>query len=380
MMISPKRWSAVFPLTLIAASITLVGCKGQETPVAQVPEVVVQTVATQDVQVEKTFTAQTEGSREVEIRPRISGILLKRAFKEGGRVKQGDLLYRIDPAEYVAKVNQAEAQLAQQKTALNKAQRDYARLKPLLAENAVSQRDFDDAQSALENANAGLQAMTAQLETAKLNLSYTRITAPVSGIASISSQPEGALMQGPQTLLTKIVQTNPMYVKFSLSEQEKLDFERWIQSGKLDASRTKLSLKLADGSVYPLNGKLNFTAPQFSTSTGTMQVRAEFPNPSNKLVSGQFGTITIQGMAMRNAILLPQKAVTTTSAGKVVMVVDAENKAQPRQVETGETRGSDVFILKGLQAGDRVVVLGLPKIQAGKPVKVVTAASAVSAS
>jgi membrane fusion protein, multidrug efflux system len=373
--------AALIPLLPIPAAILLTGCSPEEKPTLPPPEVVVQTIAPQDVAVERSFTAQTIGSREVEIRPRVSGILLKRHFQEGRPVKAGTLLYQIDPSEYQAKLAQAEANLAQQKSAQNKAERDYARLKPLLADKAVSTRDVDDAESALERAKAAVDAALAQVSEAKLNLGYTRVVAPISGITSMSTQAEGSLVNGAQTLLTKIIQIDPIYVNFSISEQEKLDLDRYRQSGKikLEKKQPGVVLKLSDGTLYPRSGKINFADSVFSQSTGTLNIRAEFPNPEGRLVSGQFGNVIIRGYVMPQAILVPQKSVVSTAGGKIVMTVDANSNVQARPVETGSSYGTSIFINKGLQTGDQVVIEGLPKIQQGKPVRIVSAASAVSA-
>ncbi|WP_374604610.1 efflux RND transporter periplasmic adaptor subunit [Niveibacterium sp.] len=366
--------SALLAGPLIAASLG--GCKSPEAPKAGTPEVVVETVVRRNIAIEATYPAQTMGSREVEVRPRLTGILLKRSYQEGHPVNEGQPLYQIDPAEFRTALDQAESQYAQQKAVLDKARRDLARVEPLLKEKAVAQKDVDDARSAMEQAQAALLTAQANVTKARLNLDYTRVASPVSGIASLSLMSEGSLVNGPSSLLTKVVQIDPMYVMFSLPEREKLYFERKRAAGMLDLPHKaplEVQLTLADGTVYPVSGRLNFSDTLISTSTGTLQLRAELPNAKAQLMPGQFVKVTLKGIEAKDAIVIPQKAVGTSAQGQFVYVVGEDGVAHSRPVETAGTQGDRFFISKGLEAGDQVVVEGLAKVRADKPVKLVVA-------
>jgi membrane fusion protein, multidrug efflux system len=367
--------SALLAGPLIAAGLG--GCKAPEAPKAGTPEVVVETVVRRNVAIEATYPAQTVGSREVEVRPRLTGILLKRSYREGHTVTEGQQLYQIDPAEFKTALDQAESQYAQQKAVLDKARRDLARVEPLLKEKAVAQKDVDDARSAMEQGQAALLTAQANVTKARLNLDYTRVASPVSGIASLSLMSEGSLVNGPSSLLTKVVQIDPMYVMFSLPEREKLYFERKRAAGMLDLPQRaplEVQLTLADGTVYPVTGHLNFSDTLISTSTGTLQLRAELPNAKAQLLPGQFVKVTLKGIEAKNAVVIPQKAVGTSAHGQFVYVVDKDGVAHSRPVETAGTQGERFFISKGLEAGDKVVVEGLAKVHDDKPVKLVSAA------
>ncbi|WP_374400828.1 efflux RND transporter periplasmic adaptor subunit [Niveibacterium sp.] len=364
--------SALLAGPVIAAGLG--GCKAPEAPKAGTPEVVVETVVRRNVAIEATYPAQTMGSREVEVRPRLTGILLKRSYREGHTVTEGQQLYQIDPAEFKTALDQAESQYAQQKAVLDKARRDLARVEPLLKERAVAQKDVDDARSAMEQAQAALLTAQANVTKARLNLDYTRVASPVSGIASLSLMSEGSLVNGPNSLPTKVVQIDPMYVMFSLPERERLYFERKRAAGMLDLPQRaplEVQLTLADGTVFPVSGRLNFSDTLISTSTGTLQLRAELPNPKAQLLPGQFVKVSIKGIEAKDAIVIPQKAVGTSAHGQFVYVVDKDGVAHSRPVETAGTQGDRFFISKGLDAGDKVVVEGLAKVRADKPVKLV---------
>lgn len=369
---------AILPGLLLPACLTLglSACKAPEAPKLGTPEVTVQTVAARDVPVEAVYTGQTVSSREIEVRPRLTGILLKRTYREGRPVEAGQQMYQIDPAEFVAALKQAEAQYTQQAAALEKAKRDYARLEPLLKENAVSRKDFDDARSALEQAQAGLQACAANVTKAKLNLDYTRVSAPLAGIASLSLLSEGSLVSGPQSLLTRVVQIDPLYVMFSLPERDKLNFDRLRAAGNLvQPARNSLDVKLtlADGTEFPGKGRLNFADTLISQSTGSLQLRAELPNPGNKLLPGQFVKVSLQGFELKHAIVVPQKAVATSAQGQFVYLVGADSIARARPVEIAGSHGDGFVVSKGLKGGERLIVEGLTRVRADQAVRIVAA-------
>lgn len=376
------RQTLLSGLILPGVMLGVAGCKAPEAPKAGIPEVVLQRVEAKDVPVEASYTGQTTGSREVEVRPRLTGVLLRRLYQEGRPVSEGQQMYQIDPAEFKAALDQAEAQHAQQKAILDKARRDLARVEPLLKEKAVSQKDVDDARSTLEQAQAALLSAQANVTRARLNMDYTKVMAPVSGIASLSLMSEGSLVNGPNSLLTRVVQTNPMYVMFSMPEREKLHFEHLRAAGSLKLPQKDaldVQLTLADGSIHPVSGRVNFADTLISQSTGTLQLRAELPNPQQKLLPGQFVKVTLKGISVSNAIVIPQKAVSTSAQGSFVYVVGKDSVAHARPVETTGTQGEGFFIGKGLQAGEQIVVEGLARVRAEKPVKIVEPAAAVSA-
>ena len=318
------------------------------------------------------YTGQTAGSREVEVRARVTGILLKRNFAEGGPVKQGQSLYTIDPMPFQAALARAEADVAGATARLEQAQRNAARLTPLLAEKAVSQKELDDALSAQAIGEADLKAARARLTEARLNLEYTRVESPATGITSRSQRSEGTLVSGPEVLLTTVTQVDPIWVNFGIADDERLRLQRETDAGRIvlpKDSRFDVMVKLADGSVHARTGRLAFSDIRISGQTGTSDARAEIPNPDGRLRPGQFVRVTLTGATRPEAVLVPQRAVLEGPRGKFVYVVDAKSTAQARPVEVGEWAGSDWIITGGLKAGERVIVDGVMRIGPGAPVK-----------
>lgn len=339
-------------------------------PPAQVGTIVVQPKA---VLAPFEYTGQTAGSREVEVRARVTGILLKRNFVEGGAVKQGQSLYSIDPVPFQAALARAEADVAGASARLDQAKRNAARLRPLVAEKAVSQKELDDAQSAESIGEADLKSARARLTEARLNLEYTRVESPANGIASRSLRSEGSLVSGPDVLLTTVTQVDPIWVNFGISDNEQLRLQKETDAGRLQLpkdGRFEVTVRLADGSVYARTGRLAFSDIRISGQTGTSDARAELPNPDGRLRPGQFVRVTLTGATRPNAVLIPQRAVLEGPQGKFVYVVDAKSTAQARPVEVGEWAGSDWIITGGLQAGERVIIDGVMRIGPGAPVKV----------
>jgi len=324
------------------------------------------------------YTGQTAGSREVEVRARVNGILLSRNFTEGARVSRGQSLYTIDPAPFAAAAARAEADVAAADARLEQARRNAARLKPLLADKAVSQKELDDAMSAEAIAAADANAARARLTEARLSLSYTRVESPASGIASRSLRSEGSLVQGPEALLTTITQVDPLWVNFGIPDGEQQRLQREVEAGRLvlpEDRRFDVSLTLADGAVYARTGRLAFTDIRVSAQTGTSEARAEIANPDGRLRPGQFVRVTLNGAKRPNAILVPQRAVLEGPQGKFVYVVDEKSTAVARPVQVGEWAGSDWIITGGLAAGERVIVDGVMRVGPGAPVKVADAAA-----
>lgn len=334
------------------------------------PEVNVVTLQPRDLPVDFEFVGQTAGIRETEVRARISGILEQRVYEEGTKVKAGQVLFQIDPGAYQTQLASAEAALGVSEAKLNQAKREYARLTPLANEKAISQREFDDAKSALEMAEASYKQVRAQVNEAKLNLSYTRVVAPISGVTGVAVKPNGSLVTPADSLLTTIVQTDPLYVNFSVSEADYLKLTSDLGSGKLHLPGKRaanggfdfnVKLKMANGEIFPTAGKMNFMSEKVNSSTGGFDARAQIPNPDGALRPGQFVRVLLQGGSRQNAIAVPQRAVIDSPMGKMVFGVSPDNKLVPRPVELdGWSRGEWV-VTKGLQAGERVLVDGFIK-------------------
>ncbi len=353
---SPSR--SVLGLVLGAAvlSALLAGCSGSDQP-AQAPARPPMPVSVLEMQPQRIpasieVMAQTEGARETEVRARVGGILVKRLYQEGETVRAGQPLFEIDRASY-------EIALAEAKARADQAARELKRLEGLVAQNLVSRRDYDNAVSTNDIAQAALRQ-------AELNLSWTTVTAPVAGTTGRALKSEGNLIAtGADSLLTSIYQLDPIWVRFSLAES---DIAK-LPEGRLKAqSITAIELILPDGSVYPYPGKLNYLASTIDPILGTQQLRAEFPNEDNRLLPGQFVRARLSLGEREGVFLVPQVAVLQSDAGRMVMVTDAENKVTPRPVQTAEWRGQDWVVTGGLQPGDKVIVDNLIKLRPGMPV------------
>ncbi len=363
---------AALALTL---ALCAAGCKPAPSGHGSLPPAVVAVVAVEpkDVPVTYEYAAQTAGFREVEVRARVTGILLKRNYREGSYVRQGESLYTIDTVPFQTTLARVEADLAMAEARLAQAQRDVARLRPVLEAKAVSQKELDDAASAEQVANAEVKSAQSRVREAKLNLDYTRVKAPISGYASRAVVSEGSLVSGPNVLLTTVTQVDPMYVIFGIPDREYLALRRDVEAGRLklpDSGRFKASLKLADGSTYPQSGMLNFTDVRVNSQTGTSEARAEIPNPGNLLRAGEFARVVLHGAMRPGATVVPQRAVLEGPKGKFVYVVSAESKAEPRPVEVGDWNGDGWIINDGLKPSDRVIVDGVMKLAPGAPVRI----------
>jgi len=334
-------------------------------------EVTVTTVAPQALPVSWEYTGQTAGSREVEVRARVTGILLSRNFTEGSRVKKGQSLFTIDPKPFEAALARAVADVAAAEARLEQARRNAARMKPLYAEKAVSQKEHDDAVSAEAIAAADVKAAQARLTEARLNFAYTKVESPISGITTRAVPSEGTLVSGPNVLLTSVVQVDPIWVNFGIPDNEQARIQKQAQAGSLQLPRNfEVELRLADGSTYPHAGKLDFSDVRVSTATGTREARAELPNPDGLLHPGQFVRVILKGASLPNAVTVPQRSVMEGPQGKFVYVVDEKGIAQARPVEAGQWAGDRWVITSGLKGGERVIVDGVMKIGPGAPVKI----------
>jgi membrane fusion protein (multidrug efflux system) len=373
------------PISLAAVlAIVLAGCSpsngsekggGGHGPAGGMPppsEVTVTTATQEALPVSWEYVGQTVGSREVEVRARVTGILLSRNFKEGERVKKGQSLFTIDPKPFEAALARAVADVAAAEARLEQAARNAARLKPLYAEKAVSQKEYDDAVSAEAIGLADVKAAQARLTEARLNLAYTKVESPLSGITTRALPSEGTLVSGPNVLLTSVVQVDPMWVNFGIADNEQARITREARAGTLKLPKNfEVELRLADGSVYGHKGKLDFADVRVSTATGTREARAEVPNPDGQLRPGQFVRVVLKGAVLPNAVTVPQRSVMEGPQGKFVYVVDEKSTAQARPVEAGQwTAGERWVITSGLKGGERVIVDGVMKIGPGAPVKV----------
>jgi membrane fusion protein, multidrug efflux system len=326
----------------------------------------IQKVEPRKVPIRFDIVGQIEGSKQVEVRARVSGILQKQFYNEGDAVKQGAQLFEIDPAPYEVALAQARGQLAQATAQVDQARREEARLKPLVQDRAVSRKEYDDATSSRQLAEAAIQQANASIRQAELNLSYTRVAAPVPGISGRAEHSIGTLIttDANGSLLTTINQVASVWVRFSLAQADLAK----LPGGYINRTTpVVLELLLPDGSAYPIKGRLNFAATAIDPRLGTQQLRAEFDNPRQQLLPGQFVTVRITAGERDNVFLVPQTAVVQTEKGNLVFVVDADGKAQTRPVTTGDWIGKDWTILSGLNAGDKVVVDNLLKVQPGAP-------------
>jgi membrane fusion protein, multidrug efflux system len=354
-------------------------------PPAPVVEVTVMQVEPRDTPVDFEFTAQTQSSREVEIRARVDGFLDKRVYTEGALVHNGQVLFQMDPKPFNAALQTAKGQLAQQEARLYVSKANLARVIPLTKQNALSQKDLDDATGSEKEAEAAVIAAQGQVTTAQINLGYTTIKSPLTGLSSFARQQDGSYVTaaGGSSLLTYIYQLDPMWVNFSISENELLRYRDQVDKKQLVFPPNRdfiITVILADGTVYPETGHVDFTNPAFSTQTGTFLVRASFANPTGSLRPGQFVRAKVSGATRPNAILVPQRAVLQGAKSHFVWVVDKDGKAQQRVVETGEWHGDDWFITDGLNPGDRVVVDGAIRVVADAPLKITGAPAPAPAS
>jgi membrane fusion protein (multidrug efflux system) len=371
-----------WPLPL-GAVLLLAAChKAPAPPPTPTVEVTVLQVEPHDTPVDFEFTAQTQSSREVEIRARVDGFLDKRVYTEGALVHTGQVLFQMDPKPFNAALQTAKGQLAQQQARLYVSKANLARVIPLTRQNALSQKDLDDATGNEKEAEAAVIAAQGQVETAQLNLGYTTIKSPLTGLSSFARQQDGSYVTAAgSSLLTYVYQLDPMWVNFSISENELLSYRDQIVRKLLIFPPSKdfeVSVILADGTVYPEHGHVDFTNPAFSTRTGTFLVRAAFANPTGSLRPGQFVRARVAGAIRPNAILVPQRAVLQGAKSHFVWVVDSDAKAHQRVVETGEWHGDDWFITDGLHAGDRVVVDGAIRVAADTPLKITGATAPAS--
>jgi membrane fusion protein (multidrug efflux system) len=370
----------------LLATALLGGCgKKEAPPVAKGPvDVTVVTVEPRDVPAVFEYVGTTQSSRQVNIQARVSGFLDKRVYTEGSIVKEGQVLFLMDTKPFQAQVDAAQAQLSKAQAALDVAKANLARVKPLAEAEALSQKDLDDANGNFQSAAASVDGAKAQLETAQLNLSYCTITSPVAGISGAAAQADGTYLNATNSQLTTVAVLSPMWVNFSLSENEVQGFRDQVAKGQLarpQGNSYLVEVVLVDGKVFPHTGRVTFTDPAFNAQTGTFLIRATLDNPQGLLRPNQYVRVRVTGATRPNAILVAQRAVLQGSRGHFVWVVDKDGKAENRPVTVGDWVGSDWHIVEGLHAGDRVVVDGGLKLAAGTALnpKALTAPAASAA-
>jgi membrane fusion protein (multidrug efflux system) len=347
-------------------------------PPAQVTTLV---VVPRDFPAAFEYVGQTQGSKDVEVRARVTGILEKRLYQEGSLVKAGQPLFTIDPKLYAAQVAAAEADLTRAVAQKAQSDRERARLVPLAERKAIGQKEADDATSNAELSAANVQAMQAKLDELKINLGYTHVVAPISGLSSRSMKSEGSLATANDTLLTVISQTDPIWVGFNVSENDRLRFTRAVAEGALTLPKDnayEVTVKLSDGQIFPRRGRINFSDTRVNPTTGTYEMRAELPNADLALKPGQFVRVVLRGAVRKNAIALPQTAVLDGPQGKFVYIVgkdkDGKDIADQRPVVVGDWVDADGGnfwqIDSGLKSGDTVIIEGIAKLQPGAAIAV----------
>ena len=368
----------ITPFAILLYAFAAACGKDAPPPAPPPPEVKVITVQAQSINNTIEVPGRLEAVRTAEVRARVDGIVQRRLYQEGTDVRAGQALFAIDPRELRAQHSSAQAALARAEATATNAARDVERYQGLVAKQAISQQEYDTAVARQRTAQADVAQARAQVDAARLGLSYTTVTAPISGRAGRAQVTEGALVSaGAATLLTNIEQIDPIYVNFSQSSSNVLQIRKDIASGALKMpgpGRVTAHLILEDGTVYPQAGLLNFFDLRLDEATGTAAFRAEFPNSSRSLLPGQFVRVRVDAGVRAGGLLIPQRAVTVAPQGSSVMVVGAKDIAENRPVTLGELQGASWVILSGLAPGERVIVDGLQKVQPGKPVRVVLAA------
>ena len=374
-------------LFVVVAILALAACSKGPGPSAGFhgfppADVTVRTVEPQTFPVSFQYVGQTQGSKDVEVRARVTGIIEKRLYQEGSFVKAGQPLFIIDARPYQAQVAAARADVARAEAQKAQADREYARLKPLAERKAIGQKEADDAASAADLAAAGVKVSQAKLAELSLNLGYTKVVAPIAGLSSRAQKSEGSLATQNETLLTTISQIDPIWIVFNVSENEQLRLNRAVAAGQLHLPKDnayEVTVILSDGSAFPRQGRINFADTRVNPTTGTYEMRAEVPNADGSLKPGQFVRVVLRGATRQDALAVPQVAVLDGPQGKFVYVVgkdkDGKDAAMPRPVQVGDwvdANGSNQWVIEsGLKPGDKVIVNGVARIMPGAGIHVV---------
>jgi membrane fusion protein (multidrug efflux system) len=366
-------------MPVLAAMLALAACSKPAPPAPPPPEVQVVAVEQRDEPIYSEWIGTLDGFVNAEIRPKVEGYLLKELYTAGAYVTQGTPLFEIDPRQPQASLDQATGNLARAQAMLEKTQNDVRRYTPLAADKAISQQELDNARSAEQEATANVAATRASLQQARLNLDWTRVTSPISGVVGIAKSQVGDLVNS-QTVMTTVSQVDPIKVNLNISEQEYLRYAKLINQREARQQSTgQLELELDDGSIFPQKGSVISVDRQVDVRTGTIAVRGSFPNPGNILRPGQYARVRMALETKKGALLVPQRAVNELQGSFQVGVVGEDGKADIRVVEPGPRVGSLWIINKGLMPGDKVIVEGLSRVRAGQAVVVKPAASQAAA-
>ncbi|EPF6561186.1 multidrug efflux RND transporter periplasmic adaptor subunit SdeX [Serratia marcescens] len=363
---------------MLSGSLVLTGCNDKETQQQgahqQAPEVGVVTLKAEPLNITTDLPGRTAAYRIAEVRPQVSGIILKRNFVEGSDIKTGTSLYQIDPATYQASYDSAKGDLAKAQASASIARVTVNRYKPLLGTSYISKQDYDNAVSTLQQADAAVVAAKAAVETARINLAYTKVTSPISGRIGKSAVTEGALVSnGQATALSTVQQLDPMYVDVTQSSTDFLRLKQELASGALkqENGKAKVKLMLENGAEYAQEGTLEFSDVTVDETTGSITIRALFPNPNDTLLPGMFVRARLDEGVRSDALLVPQQGVTRNPRGEATaLVVGADDKVELRTLKADQAIGDKWLVTDGLKAGDRVIVTGLMKVQPGAQVKV----------
>ncbi|WP_338570743.1 efflux RND transporter periplasmic adaptor subunit [Erwinia billingiae] len=357
---------------MLSGSIMLTGCDNKEAQQAgqqKPPEVGVVTLKNAPLQITTDLPGRTSSFRIAEVRPQVSGIILKRNFVEGSDIKAGQSLYQIDPATYQAAYDSAKGDLAQAVANAQIAAVTVKRYQPLLGTKYISQQDYDTAKATESQTAAAVQAAKANVETARINLAYTKVTSPISGRIGKSSVTEGALVQSAQTTaLATVQQLDPIYVDVTQSSEDFMRLRDELNSGKLQQANGKAQVKLLlqNGSEYAQGGTLEFSDVTVDETTGSITLRAVFPNPDHSLLPGMFVRARLEEGTNPSALLVPQQAVTRTPTGQAsAMVIGADNKVEVRTLTAEQAIGDKWLVTSGLKEGDKVITVGLQRAKPG---------------
>jgi membrane fusion protein (multidrug efflux system) len=382
---SAEQATILGSLFACAACLFIAGCSKEAAPTARpAPQVVVMTITPRSIPWVPSFVAQTESSRQVNIVARVSGFLDTIAYREGALVREGDLMFRLDPKPFQAQLDAAKGELQSQQARLTNARANLDRVRPLAEQDALSQADLDRAKGEFDSATAAVYSAQAKVKEAELNLGYATIRAPVTGLASRSLQRQGAFVNSmsDSANLTYVAAIDPIWVTFSVSQNQSAKLRDQIEKKLVIEPQNRdyeVEIVLPDGRPYAQRGKLNFADPSFSQDTGSFMVRAVLPNPKRELQPGMFVTAYVRGAMRPNAIVVPQLAVQQGSNGHLVYVVNQAGVAEVRPVIVGDYYGEkDIVILTGLHEGDRVIVEGVLKVVPGQPVKIVEPGAAAA--
>lgn len=342
------------------------------------PEVTVLKMVPKDVDLKQEYHGMTEGTLNVEVRAKVNGTLLKRSYTEGQLVKEGDVLFQIDPEPYKAVLAQAEAKYKTQTAVLVKAQHDWDRVSGIYKAKFANENDLDQAKSNLEQAKANLEQAAAGVKSAKINLEYTSVRAPITGIASQAVKSDGNLIAD-ASLLTRMIQLDPIYVNFAYPDNERLTQQKLLASGVIsmpEKNQLKANLRFEDGTHHPFQGNVSFTDSIIDQQTGTVNARAVIPNPDHNLLSGQFVVVETSGMVRKNAFVVPQRAIMQGPQGTFVYTVNEENKATITPVVLDSVVKEGQVIDSGLKENDQVIVEGMIKVRPNQPVTIAPTAEA----